>query len=352
MPIAHPTPTPDWFALLRGVSRSFYLSIRLLPAAVQAPVAVGYLLARATDTVADTTALPGTTRLDLLISLTQAIALPASPPAALAKNLQDFAAAQQDPAEQALMTALPQALALLQALPAADRADVQQVLHVISSGQQLDLQRFGQGLHALASADELDDYTWRVAGCVGEFWTRVCARHLPGFASLPVQDLLRMGRRYGQGLQRLNLLRDSAADLAQGRCYWPADALARHGLEPAALAQAVAKGDGTTLGRLQNLYQHALDLVRAELEDGLRYSQALQPWRLRAASVLPALIGMRTVAGLQNLGPMALSRPHKVPRREVYGLLLQLPWALTEPGRLQALFDRAGRQSGPARIAA
>jgi len=114
----------------------------------------------------------------------------------------------------------------------------------------------------------------------------------------------------------------------------------------------VAKGDGTTLGRLHALYQHALDLVRAELEDGLRYSQALQPWRLRAASVLPALIGMRTVAGLQNLGPMALSRPHKVPRREVYGLLLQLPWALTDPGRLQALFDRAGRQSGPARIAA
>ena len=36
--------------LLQGVSRSFHLSIRLLPQALQAPIAVGYLLARATDT--------------------------------------------------------------------------------------------------------------------------------------------------------------------------------------------------------------------------------------------------------------------------------------------------------------
>ena len=42
--------------LLKGVSRSFYLTIRLLPAALQAPIAVGYLLARATDPVADTLA--------------------------------------------------------------------------------------------------------------------------------------------------------------------------------------------------------------------------------------------------------------------------------------------------------
>ena len=350
MPIAPPPSPTDWLALLRSVSRSFYLSIRLLPAAVQAPVAVGYLLARATDTVADTTALPGPDRLALLQSLTQAIALPASLPDGFEAALQDFVAAQQNASERDLMGVLPAALGLLQDLPAADRTDVQKVLAIISSGQQLDLQRFSSGLHALANADALDDYTWRVAGCVGEFWTRVCARHLPGFARLPEPDLLRMGRRYGQGLQRLNLLRDSAADLASGRCYWPADALAAHGLDAARLAHAVAKVDQTTLVKMQDLYQHGLDQVSAELEEGLRYSQALQPWRLRAASVLPALIGMRTVAGLRHKGPLALAQPHKVPRREVYGLLLQLPWALRGPQPLQTLFARAGRHAGPARI--
>ena len=40
--------------LLHGVSRSFGLSIRLLPQALREPVGLAYLLARATDTVADT----------------------------------------------------------------------------------------------------------------------------------------------------------------------------------------------------------------------------------------------------------------------------------------------------------
>ena len=64
--------------LLRHVSRSFDLSIRLLPKALQAPVAIGYLLARATDTVADTTALPLNERQVLLDLMTQAIHLDGS----------------------------------------------------------------------------------------------------------------------------------------------------------------------------------------------------------------------------------------------------------------------------------
>ena len=31
---------------------------------------------------------------------------------------------------------------------------------------------------ALETPSELDDYTYRVAGCVGEFWTRICRIHL------------------------------------------------------------------------------------------------------------------------------------------------------------------------------
>src|SRR3989442_1137444 len=40
-------------ALLASVSRSFYLSIKALPRDVRAPIGLAYLLARATDTIAD-----------------------------------------------------------------------------------------------------------------------------------------------------------------------------------------------------------------------------------------------------------------------------------------------------------
>src|SRR5438552_17119582 len=49
-------------SILARVSRSFYLSIRLLPKKLRDPVSLGYLLARASDTIADTTKIPRESR--------------------------------------------------------------------------------------------------------------------------------------------------------------------------------------------------------------------------------------------------------------------------------------------------
>ena len=73
-----------------------------------------------------------------------------------------------------------------------------------------------QSLVALRTDEELDDYTYRVAGCVGEFWTKMCRAHL--FPRAPLDDafLLANGVRFGKGLQLVNILRDVAADLRHG----------------------------------------------------------------------------------------------------------------------------------------
>ena len=41
-------------ATLKDVSRSFYLTLRVLPARIRTPIGLAYLLARTSDTVADT----------------------------------------------------------------------------------------------------------------------------------------------------------------------------------------------------------------------------------------------------------------------------------------------------------
>lgn len=62
-----------------------------------------------------------------------------------------------------------------------------------------------------------------VAGCVGEFWTRLgLLAQGPGFSTQPEGQLLRWGRHYGMGLQLVNILRDREEDLARGRSYLPA----------------------------------------------------------------------------------------------------------------------------------
>src|ERR1700709_2023076 len=55
--------------LLKGVSRSFYLTLRVLPAGMRDPIGPAYLLARAADTIADTSLIPPGQRLELLLSL-------------------------------------------------------------------------------------------------------------------------------------------------------------------------------------------------------------------------------------------------------------------------------------------
>jgi farnesyl-diphosphate farnesyltransferase len=332
--------------LLRRVSRSFDLSIRLLPSVLQAPVAIGYLLARATDTVADTSALPLAERQTLLHLMTQTIAATSDVDAQLSplpKLTQAFAAQQTNPHERALMQALPQCLPLLHTLSAPDQASVRTVLGHITRGQQLDMTRFGTGPHRLASLQtetELDDYTWLVAGCVGEFWTELCGRHLPGYALLPQDEMQHIGRQYGMGLQRLNIVRDMGADLADGRCYWPVETLAKAGLTPEWLAEAARATNGTSDAReassqkinkltsITPLYNQWLDTTQSQLACGMRYALAVKPWRLRLASALPALIGVRTVALLREAGPAALTQRIKMPRHEVRALLWRIALGL------------------------
>lgn len=339
--------SPAQRQLLRGVSRSFDLSIRLLPAAVRAPVAVGYLLARATDTVADTTTLPASERLALLSGMSQAIQSPAGNLHDVQPLLAHFAQHQTDPHERALMQALPQCLPMLHALLPADQASVRWVLDPITRGQVLDIERFGPGLNALSTQQELDDYTWLVAGCVGEFWTQLCERHLPRFANQPTSAMYTAGRHYGMGLQRLNILRDAGADLAAGRCYLPAERLDAFGLSPQSLAAAARSGDADTLHKLTPLFDEYLQQTQDQLAEGLFYSQALTQRRLRLASGLPALIGARTVALLRQAGTQALTQRVKMPRREVHRLMLRLICGLASTRAMQREFTRQSTHAAP-----
>lgn len=307
-------PPQDMLALLRGVSRSFYLSIRLLPAALRRPVAVAYLLARAADTLADTADLPAGQRMAYLENWAGMIEgrIPPSEAAVLSSS---FAPLQHDAAERELIAVLPECLAWFDDLAPADRDDVRVALRHITRGQMLDVERFEQGPQprALDNAAQLDEYTYLVAGCVGEFWTELCFRHLPGFAALPKQEMRDLGRGYGMGLQLVNILRDAGEDLASGRCYLPADAA-----DPAAWHAKAQQG----------------------LEMGMRYADAVNSRRVRAASALPALLGMRTLSLLRAAGPRGLREKVKVPRNEVRSVLARLAFTLAARAPLRAQFEQ------------
>src|SRR5438874_1785174 len=222
--VADPGRRSQWLqtTLLRSVSRSFYLSIRFLPALLREPIALAYLLARTSDTVADTSQIPLMVRIETLKLLSDAIQGAASRDV-IADLTASFVSLQENRSERQLLEALPDCLLWLNQMEHANRNDIRVVLEQITRGQMLDLERFGEPteVRALGTAADLDEYTYLVAGCVGEFWTRVCFRHVRYCASRPEDELVAPGRRDGMGLQLINVLRDAVVDLCVGRCYFP-----------------------------------------------------------------------------------------------------------------------------------
>jgi farnesyl-diphosphate farnesyltransferase len=216
----------------------------------------------------------------------------------------------------------------------ADRDDIRAMLEKITRGQMLDLHRFDDPtqVRALQTAADLDEYTYLVAGCVGEFWTRLCFRHLRNFTSSNQGEMLALGRRYGMGLQLINVLRDAGTDLRAGRCYFPQDEL--HTVDLTA-ARILSESD-----RFQPIYQRWMEKAQDGLECGMQYSRVIRTRRVRAATVLPALIGARTLALLRQAGVSALQRTIKVTRREVRGMILSLAIHLASPRQVDTIFIR------------
>lgn len=327
--------------LLRETSRSFYLTLRVLPARVREPIGLAYLLARATDTVADTGLVPVAARLDALAILRDRILGLRRVPCDFSHLAAAQTAAASD-SERRLLLRVETALRLLEDLTPEDRLAVRRVLETITGGQVLDLQRFGepsQGIRALETDAELEDYTHRVAGCVGEFWTLLTRRHC--FPEAPIDDaaFLQDGILFGRGLQLVNILRDLPKDLQSGRCYLPREGLAALGLTPDALREPASEA------RLRPLYLSIWQRAQEQLEAGWRYTNTLphSQYRLRLACAWPVLLGVRTLALLRDRPVLDASRRVKVTRGEVRHLLWSSILKLPFRGLWEHQFERARR---------
>jgi len=333
-------------ATLARVSRSFYLSLRLLPKETREPVGLAYLLARASDTVADTAIVPRADRLRLLDGLAAAFAGRGDPGPVTAELARWAGRGDVLPAERTLLAELPGLLAALDRAPEPAAGLTRTVLHTITAGQRDDLERAPAGrddVVALGARAELDRYCYQVAGCVGEFWSDLHAARLRGVPrGADLAEWRGWGVRLGRTLQLTNVLRDAAEDAANGRAYLPAADLAGVGLEPAALR------DPGAWPRLRPLYRELIGSALADGAAGLRYGLAIPARRpgLRMASLLPLLLAVPTLGRVWAGNPLDPRARAKVPRRQVYATLAALTAAVREDRRLVALYRRTLARAG------
>ncbi len=296
-----------------------------------------YLLARLADTIADTEAGDAN---ELVAALSQYNDFVQGRAATL-PDLNSLAAIQKNSNEADLLRNVEAVASSLSLFSPSDRERIKTCLDIIVSGQTLDLTRFRlapeEGFTTLASDDELDDYAYRVAGSVGEFWTHLSLDH--HFTLDDEDEVLFFERavRFGKALQFINILRDIPEDLSLGRCYIPERRLAEVGLTVESL------NDPDNHVDFKALFDGYLDIAVSHLDAAVEYISMIphRHFRLRLACMLPVLIGQRTLHLLRMRNVLDSRERIKVSRSEVkrfrYRALLALPFRGRSSGLLNEL---------------
>ena len=123
--------------------------------------------------------------------------------------------------------------------------------------------------------------------------------------------MLASGRRLGQALQLVNILRDLHEDFPRGRCYLPADELRAAGWSGAALPAP---------GAVAPVFQRWLGTCQAFLEEADDYLVAVRDARLRFCTRLPRILAGATATLLDEAGPERVLRERiKVGKGVVWG---------------------------------
>jgi len=328
---------PEIDALLEDTSRSFFLTLKVLPKRMRGQVGLLYLLARVADTIADTKTGSEKQLIDGLQSYGD-VAQGKSPNL---PNFSDIAALQEHEGERRLMQHVSKVISSIEAFDDDDQNRMRKCLDIIIGGQILDLQRFGaaneaDSIGALNNPQELDDYAYRVAGSVGEFWTSMTLAHQISFNQEDEAKMFELGVRFGKALQMINILRDIPEDLRFGRCYIPVESLAEIDLKPTDLI------DSKNMEKFRPLYETNLDIAASHLDAAVEYIGMLpySQFRLRAACMLPVLIGQRTLSLLRTSNVLDQKNRVKVLRPEIKRLRNQTLRALVMPGGCQRLLRK------------
>jgi farnesyl-diphosphate farnesyltransferase len=308
--------------LLKQVSRLFYTTLAVVPANVRDQVGLAYLFARAADTIADTELIDRPRRLGLLHRLREQFVSEHLDWEQIQSIQQSVGSVQQDSAEQILLKRLDECFQMFLACSVDDQRRIRHVIVTLTQGMETDLNTFPGAspgeLTALKTSDDLDRYTYSVAGCVGEFWTALMCAHRKALADWDVQQMSETGIRFGKGLQLTNIVKDIAHDLQKGRCYIPETMLTEVGLTPHDLL------DPNNLKRFRPVLSKLVRLAVEHLDQGWLYTMAIprHETRLRLSCMWPILSAGESLKLVMN-SPDLLNPAVKVkiPRSKVYQII-------------------------------
>jgi farnesyl-diphosphate farnesyltransferase len=284
--------------LLEKTSRTFALSIPVLPEPTRREVMIAYLLFRIADTFEDASHWEPDFRIEALEEFSGLLRMFSRPEAERLTAKWSAAGPSPHTGYRELIAEVPFVLEAFDGLSAGAIEAVR--THVLRSARGMAgyVARTRAGALVLADLPDLKAYCYVVAGIVGEMLTELFL--LGRREVLDIAPFLReRAAAFGEALQLVNILKDSATDASEGRRYLP---------------QGIARGE-------------VFALARRDLGAAGEYIAALQsagaPRGLVEFTALPVLLARATLDQIEARGPGS-----KVGRAAVFFLTQRLKRAL------------------------
>lgn len=335
-PIADfPTDLAYQAQILPGVSRTFALTIPVLPERLAHVVANAYLLCRLADTIEDDVDLTHGQKSEFHRRFV-AIVRGEEPAEPFAEELLPLLSSRTLEKERDLVAGTATVIRVTASFSDAERAALTRCVSIMCAGMP-EFQR-RKSLRGLEDLEALNEYCYVVAGVVGEMLTELFCVHCPELT--PRRDeMMRLAISFGQGLQMTNILKDIWDDREADTCWLP---------------RSVFRGGDFDLQRLDEFHDREafrdgmLELVgitHRHLRSALEYTSFIPPREpgMRKFCLWAIGLAVLTLRKIHAHPDFTNGRQVKISRRSVRATILATNLTLSSNRALRLLFSLAAK---------
>ena len=339
--------------ILPAVSRTFSISIRLLPGELGAAIRCAYLICRIADTIEDERTFSADEKASLFDALAVILSerdssvilseakdrFPSRDP--LLHLVESASRLTSSPADRRLVENARLVVVAYRALPSVTRGHVRRWTTEMIAGMRKFVLAYPHGVR-IQSLEEYKEYCYYVAGTVGYLVTDLWHEHSPSIGKHRYALLRERCQGFAEALQTVNILKDVAKDAEQeNSIYIPEQLLQAHGGAHATIF--APERANATRAALSTLIQ----LAWRDLEQAKGYVLAI-PRRavaIRLSCALPLLFAYATLRDLTRLVEHPVrDGVVKISRAEVKSLTILSVVGVLSNRAMSSLVERARRK--------
>jgi farnesyl-diphosphate farnesyltransferase len=319
--------------ILPGVSRTFALTIPVLPERLASVVTNAYLLCRIADTIEDDVGLDNVQK-SLFHERFIAVVEGREPAETFAADLAPLLSDRVLPAERDLIENTAAVIRVTHNFLPEERAALTRCVRVMCAGMP-EFAR-NRSLKGLGDLEEMGSYCYYVAGVVGEMLTELFMLHCPELERHREQ-LMRLAVSFGQGLQMTNILKDIWDDRTADACWLPRSVFGKDDFSLERLE------DGHLSPSFRDGLNHLLGVAHAHLRNALEYT-CLIPKRevgIRRFCLWAIGLAVLTLRKIHKNPHFRSGAEVKVSRRTVKATVVTTNLTLMSNRALRMMFERA-----------